>query len=318
MGMDWGDRIGRRLKLRDLHILLAVAQCGSMTKAARQLAVSNPVVSKAIGHLEHTLGVRLLDRGPRGIEPTIYGRALLDRGLVAFDELRQAVRHVEFLADPTAGEVRVGTSIAVATSFVSAVIDRLSRRYPRISFHLLAGEPSTAYRALEERNVDLVVGRLFAPVDERHLHAEILYEDPMVVVAGVQNPWTRRRKIALSELVNEAWALTPPESLNGALIVEAFRAVGLDFPRATVVTYTYPARRAMVIAGRFVTIVPAAVVTLPIKDPALKILPVDLPTTRRPIGIVTLRGRTLSPVAELFVKAAREIAATLGTRRGRN
>src|SRR4051812_18060516 len=119
--MDWGERIGRRLKLRDLHILLAVVQCGSMTKAAKHLSVSNPVISKAVADLEQTLAVRLLDRSPQGVEPTIYGRALLDRSLISFDELRQAVKQVEFLADPTAGDLRVGATIALATSFLPAV-----------------------------------------------------------------------------------------------------------------------------------------------------------------------------------------------------
>ena len=99
--MQWADRIGRRIKLRDLHVLHAVAQAGSMTKAAGDLAISVPVVSKAIAELEHTIGVPLLDRSPKGVEPTAYGRALLRRGLVAFDELRQGVRDIEFLADPT-------------------------------------------------------------------------------------------------------------------------------------------------------------------------------------------------------------------------
>jgi DNA-binding transcriptional LysR family regulator len=68
--MRWNDRIGRRIKLSDLHILLAVAQNGSMAKAANHLAVSHPVVSRSIGDLEHTLGVRLLERNPRGVELT--------------------------------------------------------------------------------------------------------------------------------------------------------------------------------------------------------------------------------------------------------
>jgi DNA-binding transcriptional LysR family regulator len=312
--MDWGDRIGRRLKLRDLHILLAVVQAGSMSKAARQLSVSNPVVSKAITDLEHTLGVRVLDRSPQGVEPTIYGRALLDRGLVAFDELRQAVKHVEFLADPTAGEVRIGTSIAVATSFVSAVIARLARQYPGIVFHLMAVEPSIAYRALEERNVDLIVARMFTPIDEQYVRAEVLYEEPLVIVAGAQNAWTRRRKIDLAELVHEPWTMTPVDSLNGTLIAEAFRAHGLSYPRTTVVTYTYPARRALVVTGHFLTVVPALVLRLPVKDSALRILPVGLPTTRKPIAIITLKNRTISPVAELFIKNARAMAKTLGPR----
>ncbi len=161
--MHWADRIGRRLKLRDLHILLAVVQCGSMTKAASQLSVSNPVISKAIADMERTLGVRLLDRSPLGIEPTMYGRALLDRSVVAFDELRQAVKHIEFLGDPTAGELRIGAPIVFASGIVTAVIDRLSRRHPRIVFDLLAGEAGQTYRALEEQS---------GLVDRTHLRAD--------------------------------------------------------------------------------------------------------------------------------------------------
>jgi len=103
--MQWTERIGRRVKLRDLHVLQAVVQSGSMTRAANDLAISVPVVSKAIADLEHTVGVQLLDRSSQGVQPTAYGRALLSRSLVAFDELRQGIKDIEFLADPTAGEV---------------------------------------------------------------------------------------------------------------------------------------------------------------------------------------------------------------------
>ena len=106
--MQWSDRIGRRLKLRDLHILLAVAKSGSMGKAAADLAISQPSISKAIADVEHAVGLRLLDRGPHGIEPTIYGRVLLNCGTAVFDELRQGVKALEFLTDPTAGELRLG------------------------------------------------------------------------------------------------------------------------------------------------------------------------------------------------------------------
>src|SRR5215470_18860533 len=104
----WDTRIGKRLRLRDLHVLLTVVERRSMAKAAQHLAVSQPAVSKAISDLEHTLGVQLLDRGPRGVEPTDYGRALIKRGIAVFDELRQGVKDIEFLSDPTAGELRIG------------------------------------------------------------------------------------------------------------------------------------------------------------------------------------------------------------------
>src|SRR6476469_5198405 len=132
--MQWSDRIGRRLKLRDLHILLAVAKSGSMGRAAADLAISQPSISKAIADVEHAVGLRLLDRGPHGIEPTIYGRALLNCGTAVFDELRQGVKALEFLTDPTAGELRLGCTETMAAGFVSAVSDLVTRQNPRVVF----------------------------------------------------------------------------------------------------------------------------------------------------------------------------------------
>src|SRR5687767_8230160 len=123
--MQWEERIGRRLKLRDVHILLAVAQWGSMAKAAEQLAISHPVVSKTIADLEHTLGVRVLERGRRGAEPTPYGRILLKHGLAAFDELRTCVKEIEFLNDPTVGEVRIAGTEPMVAGLLPIVIERL-------------------------------------------------------------------------------------------------------------------------------------------------------------------------------------------------
>jgi DNA-binding transcriptional LysR family regulator len=179
--MQWTERIGRRIKLRDLHVLQAVVQSGSMTQAADRLAVSVPVVSKAIADLEHTIGVRLLDRSPQGVEPTMYGRALLKRSVVAFDELREGVKDIEFLADPTAGELRVGSTIPIAAGFVAAVVGRLSQRYPRISFDIAASDTTTIDRELAARRVDLLVARRFATVPDERVNFETLYDDPYVV-----------------------------------------------------------------------------------------------------------------------------------------
>src|SRR5215212_4008396 len=108
--MKWESRIGRRVKFRDLHIALAVAQSGSMLKAAETLAMSQPVISKAIAELEHAIGVRLFDRSSKGVQLTPSGQVLLNRGRAAFDELKQGVQEIEFLNDPSTGELRIGST----------------------------------------------------------------------------------------------------------------------------------------------------------------------------------------------------------------
>ena len=183
--MQVSDRIGRRMKLQDLHVLMTVVQAGSMNKAAALLNTGQSAISRSIAELEHTIGVRLLDRNPQGVEPTQYGRALLDGGVAVFDDLRHAVKNIEFLADPTVGEVRIGSSALLAASFVSALVDRLSRRYPRIVFHLVTGHVETLHRELSERSVDLVIARRFGPIaDERLDTAGDRYQVPPSRVAS--------------------------------------------------------------------------------------------------------------------------------------
>ena len=304
------DRIERRIKLHDVRVLMSVVQAGSMAKAAKHLATSQPAVSRSIADLESALGVRLLDRSPQGIEPTPYGRALVRRGLAVFDELGQGVKDIQFLADPTAGELRIGAPIAVAAGFVSVIVNQLSQRYPRMVFEVLATDTTTAYRALMDRQVDLVVAHIIEPIAAEIMSAEILFHDPHVVVAGANNPWTRRRRLALGNLLDEPWTLPHPDSPYGAVVLDAFRANQLNVPR-TVVTSTLPVRSFLLATGRFLSMVPRVVLQFPAKTQTLKSLSIDLPSTLRPLAVITLKNRSLNPVAEHFTDFAREAARPL-------
>jgi DNA-binding transcriptional LysR family regulator len=304
--MDEIDRIERRLKLHDLRVLMSVLEQGSMGKAAERLATSQPAVSRAIADLEHFLGVRLLDRGPRGITPTPYGRALIKRGVAIFDELKQGVKDIEFLADPTAGEVRIGAPIGAA-DFLSVVIDRLTRQHPRVVCHLMTGEGTMPYRAVESRDVDLAITRIVAPIED-HMHVETFRESARFVMAATGNPWSRRRRVGLADLMNEPWTLPAPDSLPGWLAANDFRAAGLNVPHTTVVTYTDLARVALVAKGRFFTIAGKWAIGFAGGPKAIKVLPIELTKAHGSVGIVTLKNRTLTPVAQLFIDCAREVA----------
>jgi len=134
--MDLVDRVAARLKLRDLRLLDTVVRWGSMAKAANQLNLSQPAVSKAIAQMEETLGVRLIDRGRQGVEPTPHGLALLRRGLAIHDELRQGIAEIEHLSDPTAGEVRVAAPEPIAAGLLTVLIAQFTRKYPRASVYV--------------------------------------------------------------------------------------------------------------------------------------------------------------------------------------
>jgi DNA-binding transcriptional LysR family regulator len=313
--MQLSERVGRRMKLQDLHVLMAVMQAGSMGKAAQQLNITQPAISRSIAELEHALGVRLLDRHRQGVEPTEFGRALLDCGVAVFDDLRQGIRNIEHLADPASGEVRIGSIPPLGASFVSAVVDRLSRRHPRIVFHLVNTGTDALHRDLHERNVDLLIARKLSPTADERECFEFLFEDPYIVVAGAHHPWARRRRIEPTELLSATWVLPPPESPPGSIAMEAFRASGLDYPRVSVVAATPQVRMSLLATGRFLTIFSTSGLRFSTKHPELRVLPVKLSLGCASIGIITLKNRTLGPTARLFIEHAREVATPLATRK---
>jgi len=309
------DRIGCRVKLHDLHILMTVIEIGSMRKAAERLNTSQPAISRSIGELEKTVGARLLDRQSHGIAPTACGRALLDCGTAMFDELRQAARQIEFLAEPSAGEVRIGSIIPLAASFVSTIVDRLSRRYPRMVFHFVTGGTDALHRRLCEREVDFLIARRYGSDADEREEFEFLFEDSYAVVASAKNPLVRRRGLGPVDLVDEPWVLAAPESALWSLTMEVCRANGLDRPR--VVAFADPAevRMGLVANGRFLSLFPASALRFPNRRPGLKILPIELRSARVEIGIIKLKNRRLSSVAQLFVDAARQVAKPLAKSR---
>jgi DNA-binding transcriptional LysR family regulator len=195
-------------------VLFTVVQSGSMARAATALGITQPAVSAAIADLEHVLGVRLLDRSPHGVEPTLYCSTLLKRGRTAFDELRLGIKEIEFLADPTAGEVRIACPEPIAAGVLVPVIERLSRKYPRLSLHVNSTTTATLeYPQLHERTVDLVLAHLIRPPVDGHLtdqlDAEVLFSDRFCLLVSAKSNWARRRKIDLAELANEPWISTP-------------------------------------------------------------------------------------------------------------
>src|SRR6516225_2095248 len=196
------------------------------------------------------------------------------------------------------------------TSIFFPAIDRLSRKYPQMFFHLVAGDTSSLYRDVSERNIEFAVCRMIGRLPNE-LVADVLFYDTFSIVTSAKNPLTRRRKLTLADLRNEPWALLPFDSFFGAVIAEAFRADGQEPPRPTVASVSVNIQNELLATGRFLTVLPGFMLKVAWRNLALKALPVALPNSPMPIGLMTLKNRTLTPLAQLFIENVRALAKPL-------
>jgi DNA-binding transcriptional LysR family regulator len=298
-------RIGRRLRFRDLEMFFAVVECGSMAKAAAQLGVKQPSVSETVASLESAFGARLLDRSPQGVAPTIYGQALLKRGLAALDELKQGQRDISYLADPKVGEVRIGWPESFS-ELLSAMVRAFCLEHPGIALridHLPA--PTSELPELHARKLDFVLSRSLAEQFASDLNVETLFDDPAVIAAGANSRWARKRSIELADLVDAAWVATPRETLTTRLLEQAFRDQGLPAPALRVTTFSVHLRARLLVEGGFLSCMPRSLLQVSAGGVGLKALPVRLAPQPFPVAIVTVKNRTLTPVVELFLERLR-------------
>jgi len=235
---------------------------------------------------------------------------------VAFDELKLSVTDISFLADPTAGELRIGCSEGVAATVLPPIIYSFSRKYPCAVISV--GDvppPIRDVSTLRDRRCELILGRLENRLAhgglEDDLNVEILFEDHLVLAAGRQTAWARRRKIDLAELVNEPWILPAANTWNYTCVLEAFHSRGLDLPKITLTAQSWLLRTYFLGQGDYIAAFAASALRSGAERFGLKDLPVALP--RRPafMIIVTLKNRTLSPLAERLVQHIREVTGKL-------
>ena len=309
----WTEDAGRRIKLRDLHVFLNAARSGSMAQAAKRLGVSQPTISEAIADLESVFGVKLLDRTSRGVEPTIFGQALMRRAVAAFDELKQGSLDIAFLADTGQGELRIGFQESLSPALVAPLIRLFARRYPRVAVQM-DNLPSAElqFSELRARRYDFTLALLANPMlGERDLVADTLFHDQLAIAASASSTWASRGKISLAEVAAAPWVLAPPDTWNSNQLAEAFHAAGLSMPKATIVTMSEPLRMLTLAKGDYVSAFTHSALRVSARRFDLKILPIELPTKPWPIVLVRLKNRTLTPAAERFIACARDVGETI-------
>jgi DNA-binding transcriptional LysR family regulator len=283
------------------------------------LGITQPAVSKVVADLEYTLKVRLFDRGRQGVEPTIYGHALLRRGNAAFDELKQSVMDIDFLSDPESGELRIGCSEAIAVANLPPILLDFSRRYPRVSLTVVEVPPPVRnLTVLYERSCDIILVRMETTASDHALgddaYVEELLEDRIVAAVNKTSQWARRRKIELADLADTPWILTMKNTFNHACVMEAFQSLGLAMPPVILMSQLVPLRAYFLAHGDYIATFATSILRFNAELFDLKELPIRLSDRRSIIAMVTLKNRTLNPITERFIEHIRNFTKSMRAR----
>jgi DNA-binding transcriptional LysR family regulator len=225
--------------------------------------------------------------------------------------MRQGLKQLEAIADPAAGEFRIGCPEITMAGLLPAIVERFSKQYPRVKLHVeLVQTALLQFQELRERKIDLLIGRIQqATADD--LKLETLFAEPFMAVAGNNSKWARRRGLKLADLLGEPWVLPPYDSVPGLLILQIFQAAKLQPPQPTIVTLSGQLTVTLIAGGGFVGMLPVSVARFNTKRAGLKILPIKLPTVHVSASIVTVKNRTLSPAARLFINCVRDVARSI-------
>lgn len=292
----------------DITYFLAAATAGSLGRAAEQLGMTQPALTKAIQRLETRLGVVLFHRTPRGLELTQAGEGFLKRCQVASGLMDDAVQEARDVGGGHAGLLRLGMSPASAHFVLTALFPRLRQERPAAVLQLHTAFGDALLDALLRRELHMAVCPVPAELPPE-VEAEPLYDDAFSVVCHERHPLaTERGPLSLQTLLRHEFAASGKHEFARQMIERALTMAGLQLPRVAVEANSLETLMHVVAAGGLVTVLPRRALPPQAIPACLVWRPIDLPGAHRQIGVLRPR-HTPSPMAQRATELLREAAA---------
>lgn len=298
-----------RLKLRHLVLVTTIADAGSLARAAEQLHITQPVVTRGLQDLERILGVPLFDRSAQGVVPTVYGTAFIEHARGALAQIRQAGRTLADLAAADSGTVTVGTHLAGSNVLLPHAIARMKATRPGVTIVVRESTPDVLQHDLLVGDLDLTVGRL-TPSDAR-IEQTRLYIEPIVLVVRAGHPVLRGAVPTFATLAALPWIVPVAGTALRRELEQVFVAHGQPWPAQRVECTSALTLRRLILDGDFVAALPELVVA---DDEDLAIVtPVDSPLAglARPVGISRVADRWVHPAMAAFIGELEAVAASV-------
>jgi DNA-binding transcriptional LysR family regulator len=309
--------LARRLKLQQLAVFEQVMESGSILAASRELAMTQPAVSKTIQELEHHLEGALFVRSKRGVALTEFGAVFQRHAKTLLAELHYVAEDLNAWQGGTTGHVIVGTLISASASLLPEAIAQLRRQLPEVMVTVRVGANAMLFPALARGELDVVVGVLPADSpaatlqDERdrtRLRHVPLYEEALRVVVGKQHALARRRKIRLAELHAMEWVVPTPDSVAYPLVRAFFEKDGLPMPRRIVESVSVLTNLDLVTSASMVALMPQSVAERFVRAGLLTILPLPGLGPFSEVGYTVRADRAPTAATQNLLSALHEIS----------
>jgi DNA-binding transcriptional LysR family regulator len=305
--------IARKFRLRHIELIAELYDSRSILKASRRLNLTQPTVTKALQDAEATLAVPLFERSNRGLEPTAYGEIFARHAKIVLAQLRHAAEELESLRAGYSGKVTVGTLLAASASILPDAIALLKKDRPGVAISIVVGTYDVLLPSLLVGDLDMVLGRMPEQGRSRALVYEDFYAEPICLVVRRGHPLTRKRRLGLRELVNEAWLLPLPETTLRRQIERAFLDAGAPLPRNVIESVSILTNRVLLRKSDCIGVMPYHVALDDVEHQLLAILPVKLKSIESPVGAILRAPGSLAPAASALLEclrvAARDVRA---------
>nr|WP_314541205.1 LysR family transcriptional regulator [uncultured Massilia sp.] len=297
-----------RLKTRQLLLLIALDDYRNIHRAADELHMTQPAASKQIKDLEEMLDVKLFERLPRGMEPTVYGETMIRHARMALTSLALAHDDIVTLKSGLTGQVEVGVIMTPAMALLPRAIARVKEAAPLLRIGVQLETSNVLLDKLQHGTLDFMIGRIFETSDTSGLTYEELTEEPACAVVRPGHPLLERRQLGLGDIAPLPWILPPHGSILRYRFDMMFRRAGLAPPANVVDTTAMLMITALLQQTDSLHVMPLEVAQYYASLNVMRILPIELPCKMDAFGIIRQQDHLLSPGADMLLRAVKAAA----------